>query len=182
MYAYLGGYNPLQFCNQNVYTGSMFSSPRSTHPGVRAARRLWLSVIMPRRPWAALAMIVLWTATPAVAVACGVHCQAVNLHACCQQRSTSMPNMPMPNTPAPHRQMTNIPMPGSCSAFGLEAASFSVTVVRENHSTSAFARIPAAGSSGAVSGSHSGSEVINPARSANRMALAPAASAIPLRI
>jgi len=127
-------------------------------------------------------MVVLWTATPAVAAACGVHCQAVNLHACCQQHGMPMPNTPMPNTPAPHRHMTNPPMPGSCSAFGFEAASVSATVAPENLSPSVFARTGATSSSAAVSGSHSTSKAIQLASSANRGALAPAISAIPLRI
>jgi len=166
----------------------MFSSPRSAHPAIRAARGSRLSMIIPRRPWAALAMIVLWAAAPAVAAACSVHCQTVNLHACCQQRSTPMPNMPMPNMPVPHRHTTNPPVPASCSAFGLEVTSFSVAVNRENLSVSAFARAAATISSAALSGSHAGrglsplAEVSSVSRSANHMALAPAVSAIPLRI
>ena len=172
----------LQFCSHSTYTGFMFSSLRSAYPGVRAARRLWQSVIASGRPWAALAMIVLWTAAPAVAAACSVHCQTVNLHACCQQHSASMPNMPMPNTPAPHRHMTNPPMSGSCSAFGFEAAFVSATVAPENPFASAFARTVAMSSFGAGSDSHSASKVIKLASSANRDALAPAISAVPLRI
>jgi hypothetical protein len=166
----------------------MFSSPRSTHPGVRAARNSRLSLIIPRRPWAALAMIVLWTAAPAFAAACGVHCHAVNLHACCQQRSMPMPNMPMSRIPLSHRDMTNTPMPASCNALVLEVASFSVTADSEELSASACARAAVTSSSAALSGSHAGRgsssppEVGGVSRSANRVALAPAVSAVPLRI
>jgi len=180
--------NALRFCSHNAYTECMFSWPQSAHPSVRTACRLRQSVIMPRRPWAALAMIVLWTAAPAVAAACGVHCQTVKLHACCQQRDASMPNMPMPNMPTPHRRMTNPPMPASCGAFGLQEAAFSATVSRENLSVSAFARIAAPGSSAAVSSPPTSTDVSLSAalasisRLANRTVLGPAASGVSLRI
>jgi len=179
---------PLQFCNQNAYTECMFSSPHSAQAGTRTARGSRLSMVMPRRPWAALAMIVVWIAAPTVAAACGVHCQTINLHACCQQRSMPMPSMPMPNTPASHRHMTNTPMPVSCGSAALEAASFSTTVSRENLSASAIARAAATNSSGAVGDSRAGlrsslsTALTSSSRPTNRTALASAVSGVPLRI
>jgi len=179
--------NSLQFRCRSTYTEFMFSSPRSPHDGVRARIRPRRSTTISRRPWASLAMIFVWTAAPAAAAACGVHCQSINVHACCQQHRMPMRNMPMPNMPMPHRHMTNLPMPNSCGAFVLEAASIPATVVPENRSASAFARIRAAGLSGAVSDlravpDYSSFAAASLAHSPSRMGLALAPSAIPLRI
>lgn len=159
----------------------------SVPAGVRTPRRAPASAANLFRACVALAIIFLWTATPALAAVCRAECHASNMRDCCAQQK--MPMRDMPNMPMPRGRNSNPPVRSACGVFVLDAAQTSVTLVGEVRSFSAVGNLPATDSFCAASGSCSSSPGSSNyfakallARFVNRGALVRAARAVPLRI